>query len=127
MDAKKRKTSITRIYKKTLEDMKSLGTFRPEFDAPVRRYAELRIQYEILTDKWYEDECKVTEEYTNKAGATNQRKTSLYLAMETLRKELTDMENLFGLTPKGLKGIKTKGLEAAKGSRLDAALAQLDD
>lgn len=126
MDAKKRKSNITRIYKKTIEDMQTLGTFKPEFDAPVRRYAELRIQYEILSDKWYENGCEVTEDYTNKSGATNQRKTSLYLAMETLRKELIDMENLFGLTPKGLKGIKSKSLESAKGSRLDAALAQLD-
>lgn len=127
MDAKKRKAKTTRIYNQTVENMRVLGTFKPEFDAPVRRYAELRIQYDILSDKWYENGCEITEDYTNKSGATNQRKTSLYMSMETLRKELIEMENLFGLTPKGLKGIKTKGLEPAKGSRLDAALAQLDE
>ena len=127
MDTKKRRARTTRIYNKTVANMRNLGTFKPEFDAPVRRYAELSIQSDILTDKWYENGCEITEEYTNKSGATNQRKTSLYMSMETLRKELIDMENLFGLTPKGLKGIKAKSLEPAKGSRLDAALAQLDE
>lgn len=102
--------------------MRKLGTFKPEFDAPVRRYAELRVQYEVLTEKWYENGCEITEKYTNKNGATNERKTPLYLSMETIRKELTELENIFGLTPKGLRAIKTKGLEQKKESALDRAL-----
>lgn len=105
--------------------MKKIGTFKPEFEVSVRRYAELRIQYEILQDKWYEEGCKITEEYTNKSGATNIRKTALYLALESLRKDLLEMENIFGLTPKGLKLIKNKGLEAKKDSALDKALGKL--
>lgn len=125
MDAKIRRSKITRIYNKTVENMNELGTFRIEFDAPVRRYAELRVQYDILTDRWYEEGCEITEEYTNKSGATNQRKTTLYLALETLRRELVELENLFGLTPKGLRSIKTKGLEEKKKSRLDQVLNDL--
>ena len=125
--AKNRKTKITRLFNKTVENMRVLGTFRKEFEAPVRRYAELAIQYEILSDKWYEDGCKITEKYTNKNGATNLRKTALYMAMENLRKELIDMENTFGLTPKGLRQIKTKGLEEKKTSALDAALERMSE
>lgn len=102
--------------------MQELGTYKAEFDAPIRRYAELSIQYDILNEQWYDNGCLITEEYTNKSGAKNQRKTALYLSMETLRKELIEMENLFGLTPKGLKAIKTKGLNQAKLSKLDQAL-----
>lgn len=125
--AKTRKAKITRLFNKTVENMRVLGTFRQEFEAPVRRYAELAIQYEILTDKWYEDGCKITEKYTNKNGATNLRKTALYLAMENLRKELIDMENVFGLTPRGLRQIRNKGLEEKKTSALDAALERLSE
>lgn len=125
MEAKTRKANITRIFKKTKENMKTLGTFRPEFETTVRRYAEMRVQYDILLDQWYENGCEITEEYTNKSGATNQRKTTLYLALETLRREMTEMENLFGLTPKGLRAIKTKGLEENKVSALDKALEGL--
>ena len=125
MEAKTRKANITRIFKKTKENMETLGTFRPEFETTVRRYAEMRVQYDILLDQWYENGCEITEEYTNKSGATNQRKTTLYLALETLRREMTEMENLFGLTPKGLRAIKTKGLEENKVSALDKALEGL--
>lgn len=71
--------------------------------------------------------CKITEKYTNKNGATNLRKTALYMAMENLRKELIDMENTFGLTPKGLRQIKAKGLEEKKTSALDAALERMSE
>lgn len=124
-NSKMRKIKITKMCNKTIENMRILGTYRVEFEAPVRRYAELRIQYDILTEQWYEGGCKITEEYTNKFGATNNRKTALYLAMETMRKELTGMENLFGLTPKGLRSIKAKGLEGKKESILDRALGNL--
>lgn len=118
--ARKRKT--TRIYNQTVENMGKLGVFRDEFETTVRRYAEMRIQYEMLNDKWYQEGCKITEEYINKAGAKNIRKTALYLSLENLRKELIDMENLLGLTPKGLKAIKKKGLEQKKQSALDKML-----
>lgn len=126
-DAKKRKAKTTRLYNKTVENMREIGTFKPEFEAPVKRYAELSIQYEFLNDKWYEEGCQITEEYTNKSGATNQRKTALYMALENLRKELIDMENVFGLTPKGLRQIKAKGLEQKQSSALDKALERLSE
>lgn len=127
IDAKTMKRKKTAIYKQTVEHMKSLGTYKIEFDAPVARYSELRVQFDVLTGQWYEKGCEITEDYTNKSGATNQRKTSLYLALEALRKELVDMENIFGLTPKGLKAIKAKGLDKAKVSALDHALRGMDE
>nr|DAY51745.1 MAG TPA: terminase small subunit [Caudoviricetes sp.] len=102
--------------------MQAVGTFKEEFDASVQRYSDMRVQYDILTEEWYETGCVITEKYTNKAGVTNQRKTTLYLSIENLRKELTDMEDRFGLTPKGLRGIRSKGLEGKKESALDRLL-----
>ena len=104
----------------------ALGTYKSEFEAPIKRYVELRLQYDILNEKWYENDCQITEVYTNKAGAKNQRKTALYLALETMRRELTEMENVLGLTPKGLKLLKTKGLEKKKGGALAEALRKAD-
>lgn len=118
---------INKIYNKTKKNMEEIGTFRPEFEAPVRRYAELRMQFDILNEQWYEDGCQITEDYTNKGGATNKRKTVLYLSLETLRKELIEMENLFGLTPRGLRVVRAKGLEKEKKSALDAVLSKLNE
>ena len=112
-----------KIFNETKKNMVSLGTYRKEFDVIIHRYAEMRMQFDMLNDRWYQEGCRVTEKYTNKAGATNERKTALYLAIEKLRDELADMENIFGLTPKGLKAIKKKGLEQKKESALDKMLS----
>lgn len=115
--------SRKKIFNATKKNMVSLGTYRKEFDVIISRYAEMRLQFDMLNGQWYEDGCRVTEKYTNKAGATNERKTALYLAIEKLRDELADMENIFGLTPRGLKAIKKKGLEQEKKSALDKMLS----
>lgn len=119
---RQRKSKITKKYKETVENMKNVGTFRAEFDSSVRRYAELSVQYDALSGQWYDGGCQITESYTNKAGATNQRKTALYLALENLRRELIELENVFGLTPKGLKQIRAKSLEPKKESTLEKML-----
>lgn len=128
-DAKKQARNITRqtnkITAETKSRMQELGTYMTAFDTSIERYAELRVQYNLLKAKWLEDGCVITEEYTNKAGATNNRKTPVYMAMETLRKDILDMENLFGLTPKGLKQLRAKGLEGKKTSALGEALKDL--
>ena len=121
-EGQKRKAKVTKIRNQTIRYMQAVGTFKEEFDASVQRYSDMRVQYDILTEKWYETGCVITEEYTNKAGVTNQRKTTLYLSIENLIKELTDMEDRFGLTPKGLRGIRSKGLEGKKESALDRLL-----
>ncbi len=100
--------------------MQALEVYRPEFLPTVERYAYMRVQYDMLLDQWYEDDCKITENYTNKSGATNVRKTALYMAIEAMRREILDIENTLGLTPKGLQNMKKKGLEKQKKSKLDA-------
>ena len=114
------------ILARTRNNMKKAGTYRREFEDSMERYADLRVQYDVLKGQWYEEGCAITEEYTNKSGATNQRKTPLYLAMETLREELLELENIFGLTPKGLKQIHSKTMEDKKESALEKALVELD-
>ena len=114
------------ILARTRNNMKKAGTYRREFEDSMERYADLRVQYDVLKGQWYEEGCAITEEYTNKSGATNQRKTPLYLAIETLRKELLELENIFGLTPKGLKQIHSKTMEDKKESALEKALVELD-
>ena len=121
------KKQAKKIATKTRNSMKSVGTYKVEFDTSIDRYAELRVQYDLLQEKWFESGCAITEEYTNKAGATNQRKTPVYMAMEMLRKDILDMENIFGLTPKGLKQLRAKGLEGGKKSVLGEALKDLQN
>lgn len=117
---------FSEIFKQTIDDMKSLGTYKVEFSPTITRYAEMRIQYKMLMGKWYESGCTIAEDYTNKAGATNARKTAIYLALETLRSDLTNLENILGLTPAGLKKINDKSINAKKESTLAKALSKIE-
>ena len=123
LDAKTLEKKQKKVFNETKKNMVSLGTYRKEFDVIIKRYAQIRIQFDVLNEKWYEDGCRVTEKYTNKAGATNDRKTALYLAIEKMRDELSEMETVFGLNPKGLKALKKKGLDQQKQSALDKMLS----
>lgn len=113
------------IFTQTVEDMKRLGTYRQEFSPAITTYAEMRVQYQILMEQFYSTGCKVAEEYTNKAGATNIRKTALYLAIETLRKDIAGYENVLGLTPAGLEKIRKGSMKEKKSSKLAEALSNL--
>ena len=117
---------VKKIIKSTTKDMQANGTYKPQFDSTIKVYAEMKQQYNATMKKFYESSCKVTEEYTNKAGFTNIRKTALYLALETLRKDIINYENILGLTPAGLKKINKKGLEGKKKSLLTEALNELE-
>lgn len=112
----------TRVLEQTIQDMQSIGTYKDQFLPVIRRYADMRIQFDILMDQWVMAGCQITEVYVNKAGAANNRKTELYRSIETLRHELTDLEGLLGLTPAGLKRIADKALGAKTKSKLAEAL-----
>lgn len=114
---------FSELYETTLEDLKKIGTYRAEFSPLIARYVEMRLQFELLMGQWYGTGCRVTEAYTNKAGAVNQRKTALYQSIETLRRELLDVENVLGLTPAGIRKINQAALTERKKSAMEKLLA----
>lgn len=114
----------TVIYETTVEALKALKTYRVEFTPLICRYSEMRVQLEILMQQWYGLGCAITEPYTNKAGATNQRKTALYQSIEELRRELFDVENALGMTPVGIKRINQAALKGKTASKLEEALGK---
>lgn len=114
--------AIEKIRKKTIKEMTQLGVYREEFSATIRAYAQQRYLYDIMNERFAENGYKVTEEYTNKAGATNIRKTAEYLALETLRRDILNHETILGLNPSGLKKIR-----ADTGPKKDSKLAGLLD
>lgn len=115
---------IKKIYRDTIKNMEAIGIYRPEFNATIRTYSEMRQQYNKLSNEFYEGGCIITEMYTNNAGYENVRKTALYLALESLRKDIVNHENILGLTPTGLKKIKSDNPNK-KVSRLGKALSEL--
>ena len=117
---------IKKIARKTVDDMTTLGTYRVQFTPAIRMYAAMRYQYEVLSQEFLDGGSKVTEEYTNKAGATNERKTALYAAIEQLRRDIAAQEDRLGLSPCGMKRINEAEMKSRKKmSKLTSALDKL--
>jgi phage terminase small subunit len=115
----KSKKSIEREIKKQME---SLGTYKPEYDKIIKIFAGMLHQYQEFEAQFEASGYKITEEYTNKAGATNERKVPLYTAMESLRKDIIAYSDRLCLNPKSLETVTT---EQANKSKLAQVLNEL--
>lgn len=122
----KEKREINKIIKTTISSMQALGVYRNQFDPVIRTYAEIRLHYEKLKGCWAEEGENITEAYTNKAGATNLRKTATYAALEVLRKDILSYETVLGLTPAGLKKINDNLKRGGGQTKLDKVLGLLE-
>ena len=119
------------FYQQTLDaiiaDMQSLGTYKPEFDRVIEIYAQVYIEYLVIGDQWRRSGYQVTEEYTNKAGATNKQQSTLYKTVQQAREKLQYYESCLGLTPAALKRINEKlDNRDGKGSKLDEVLDKIE-
>jgi hypothetical protein len=111
------------IKKQIKDSMKDLGVYKKEYRNTIDIFTDMVHQYETLSEKFEESEYKVTEEYTNKAGATNQRKTPLLTAIEKLRMDISTYSNMLCLNPKALETVTA---EVKSKSKLASALSELE-
>jgi len=108
------------IKSKTIKDMQKLGTYKPEYDAIVDIYCELREQYELYTKQLKSHEYKC-DEFTA-AGGT--KKSALVSTIETLRKDILQYSDRLCLNPKAMMEEKNKSSDK-KLSPLAEALRHL--
>ena len=119
---KERKRLRTDIVRK----MKSVDTYNKSFDSVVDVYTDLLLQNKIASLEFAENSYRMTEEYTNKAGATNIRKTATYLALEGLRKDILSYSSQLGLNPRALDALDVKAEKVeSKLDKLQADIASL--
>lgn len=97
-------TKIT-MKKATVKQMKSLGTYRKEYESLIDIYAGLLFQYTKYEQEHAERDYEVAEIYINKAGAENYRKIPLVNVMETLRRDILTYSDRLMLNPKSLGEI----------------------
>lgn len=111
------------IKKQVIKHMKDLGVYKPEYKTTIDIFVGMLHQYETFEEQFEESGYKIEEEYTNKAGATNMRKTPLFSAMEKLRMDIATYSNLLCLNPKSLEKVTT---EKQNKSKLASVLSELD-
>lgn len=97
-----------------LINMKHLGVYREGFEDIINVYVGMLAQYQAFEKQFEDTSYSVTEPYTNKAGATNDRKTPIYSAMESLRKDLATYSNLLCINPKAFEAVKKREVPVRK-------------
>jgi phage terminase small subunit len=115
---------VNKIIKNTIKEMQEVNTYKPQFDATVKIYAETQQIYNRAYKDFIISGGRMMEEYTNNSGFTNIRKTATYLAIENLRSDLVNYRSILGLTPLGLKKINDEMKAKKKTSKLTQVMSK---
>ena len=78
---------------KTTEKMKNLGTYLPEFDDEIKRYASFVAEYEILSPL-----VKGPDDITTSSAAGTEKTSPMVRMLENLRRDIMQEEDKLLLT-----------------------------
>lgn len=107
------------IKNRTIDDMKALGVYKPEYDPIIDIYAELVDQYNKIT-KEFKDGGYQYEVETDQGG---RKKAPIVATLETLRKDILAYSDRLCLNPKSLETVTVE--TGKKKSALASALSEL--
>ncbi|TKI54554.1 P27 family phage terminase small subunit [Brevibacillus antibioticus] len=113
------KVTKAAVKRTTIRDMKSLGTYKKEYDRIIEIYAELVEQYAVLNGRFASEGYQY--EVSTADGST--KKAPIVATLESLRKDSLAYTDRLCLNPKTIDGIK---IEKKKTSALAAALSGLE-
>ncbi len=105
------------IRKKTISDMKKMGTYRAEYNRVIDVYSEIVSQYISAVAEFEKSGCL----YETETAAGNPKKSAIVSTMEVLRKDILLYSDRLCLNPKAYNGIK---IEEMKTSKLEEALKE---
>ena len=108
------------VKQETIENMKSLGTYKKEFNQLIDIYAGIVTQY-IKAVKDFEDSGYL---YETETAAGNPKRSSLVAVMENLRGSIMVYNDRLALSPKSLERIT---VERGNKSTLATVLSELSD
>lgn len=111
---------MKKIEIQTIENMKMLGVYKPEFNTTIQIYCSLIDQYNALEKEFKKTKFTVVEET---GYSDNKKKHPIVGSLESLRKDILAYSNALGLTPAGLKKINDNMKPEKKNqSKLEQAL-----
>ena len=99
--------------------MKKLGTYKDEYALTIDMLSELLEQYSYFKDKFKKSGYAVEV----KCGSGGMKKSQIFAAMESLRKDIIQLSDRLCLNPKVMEGIEIK--EPDRGSALEDALGKV--
>lgn len=105
------------IKAQTVREMKSMGTYRSEYDALIDVYAGLREQYERLLMEYSDGK---SYKYATLTADGGEKKSPLSLTLESLRKDILAYSDRLMLNP---KARADSGKKPEKKSKLAGVLS----
>lgn len=112
----------TAYRRNIIKEMKSLGTYRQEFDYAAKRCAKLRLEYDTLRQE-YESSGYQTGVETAAGGA----KTSpIIVRMNQLEQTIPKLEDSLGLSPRAYQSMQTE-TGAEQDEKLGKLLRQMKE
>lgn len=113
--------------KKIVQDMKNIGTYKPEFEKVIDNLANIYEDMDTAREQFVRSGGSIVVKHTNKNGSTNLVKNPFFLAIEGLQDKIIVYNRELGLTPAGLKRIKGETAEKEKKKTgLAAALMSIE-
>ncbi|GIP38317.1 hypothetical protein J31TS4_15970 [Paenibacillus sp. J31TS4] len=106
------------VIDRTVSDMKALGVYKPEYDPLIKVYAELVVQYNMITERFVNGGMRY-QVSTADGGA---KKAPIVATLESLRKDLLAYSDRLCLNPKSLETVT---VEKKGKSALAAALSEM--
>ena len=112
-------TNKDTIKKNTIDDMRNLGVYKPEYDRVIDIYSELCEQYERLSREFVNGGYQ----YSVDTAQGGEKKSPIVATLETLRKDILAYSDRLCLNPKALESVT---VESGKKSTLAGILASLE-
>lgn len=109
---------MTKTEGKLIESMKTLGTYKDEFNETVHICAGMMDRYAELADRLDSGDIRLVE-----ITDSGTKKSAEALIMESLRKDILAYQKELGLTPGSLRKMNEAAL-SIKGSSFADAIAQ---
>ncbi len=98
------------VTKKSVrERMERLGVYKEEFEPTVERYVAMNKEYNKLYKQYAAEGYRCTVEATG-----GEKKAPIVTTLESLRKDLLQMEESLGLTPRGLLKLDENAFKNAR-------------
>lgn len=115
----KKVTTVETIKRRTITDMKALGTHKPQYNRLIDIYAGLVHQYLEALDQFEEGGCQY-EVATDQGGS---KKSPIVATLEALRKDILQYSDRLCLNPKAFESVT---VEKESKSKLASVLSAFE-
>ena len=108
---------LTKREQEIADRMRRLGVYKSEFDDTIRRYRKLSEEFGKIYAQYRKDGYPFEV-----SGPQGVKKAPVVVTLESLRRDLLDLEDALGLSPRGLKKLQEEPFKQQRTRRTDGLI-----